>query len=128
MIKVEYRGGVRFTASTRGHEVTTDLTAAKGGTDQGMTPPELLVSAFGTCVGVYVTEYLQQVGIDPEGTTVDLIFETKEDPRRIGQLHATVNVPAGVPEKRKPAVQRVAEKCLVHETLRVQPEVTIEVA
>ncbi len=127
MIHVQYQGGTCFTAATRGHEVVTDLAPEKGGRDQGMTPPELLVSSFGTCVGVYVTQYLKQVGIDPTGTTIDVTYETAEQPLRISCLCAKVHVPVGIPEQRMEAVRKVAEKCLIHQTLCFKPDVTIEI-
>ena len=126
MVKIEYKGGIRFTASTRGHEIAVDLPPAKGGTDEGMTPPELLVASFGACIGVYVTRYLSQVGLNAEGTTIEVNYETAEDPLRIIQLHAKVTVPGGIPRERRAAVQRVAEKCLIHQTLCYTPAVTID--
>lgn len=126
MVKIEYKGGIRFAASTRGHEIVVDLPPAKGGTDEGMTPPELLVASFGACIGVYVTGYLNQVGLNAEGTTIEVNYETAEDPLRIAQLHAKVTIPGGIPRERRAAVQRVAEKCLIHQTLCFTPAVTID--
>lgn len=127
-MKVRYETGTRFKASTRGHEITVDLPPAKGGTDQGMTPPELLVAAFGACIGVYVTQYCKQVGLNCDGLTVDVDWETVEEPLRVGRLHATVNVPAGIPEERKAAVKKVAEHCLIHQTLCNMPDMDIKIA
>lgn len=126
MVKIKYEGGIRFTASARGHEILVDQPVAKGGTDQGMTPPELLVASFGACIGVYVTRYLNQVGLNAEGISIEVDYETAEDPLRIRQLHARVTVPAGIPEARRAAVHRVAEKCLIHQTLCYTPAVTID--
>lgn len=128
MIKIEYLGGVKFKAETRGHEVLTDQPVEKGGTDSAMTPPELLVSSFGACIAIYVTRYLEQIGIDPKGLTVEVKFETASDPLRIGRMHSTVNVPAGIPENRRAAVHKVAEHCLIHQTLCNEPDMTIEIA
>lgn len=127
-MKVNYEAGTRFTAGTRGHKVTLDLPRERGGTDQGMTPPELLAAAFGACIGVYVTRYCKQVGVNPDDTTVDVRWETVEEPMRISRLHATVTVPAGIPEGRRAAVKKVAEHCLIHRTLCAQPEMMIELA
>ena len=127
MLKVDYKGGLQFTASTRGHEITVDLPPAKQGTDTGMTPPELLVASFGACVGVYVTGYLNQIGVDATGTSIEVDYKTAEDPLRIAELHAKVTVPGGIPQDRLNAVHKVAEKCLIHQTLCYTPAVTIDI-
>lgn len=127
MIKVEYQGDLRFTAETRGHEILVDQPKEKGGTDRGMTPPELLVSSFGTCIGVYVVQYLKQIGVDPSGMTVKVRYETVTEPLRIGRIRARVEVPAGIPESRRAAVHKVAEHCLIHQTLCAEPEIVIEI-
>jgi len=128
MIKVKYLGDEKFSAETRGHTVMTDQPIEKGGSDTGMTPPELLASSLGTCIGVYVAPYLKQIGVDPTGTTVEVEYETANEPRRIGKFRAKVSVPAGIPENRRAAVHRVAEHCLIHQTLSMQPEIVIEIA
>jgi uncharacterized OsmC-like protein len=125
-MKISYQNGMRFDAETRGHQITVDLPPEKGGENMGMTPPELLTAAFGACIGVYVVSYLQSVKVDTTGLTVDVAYEQVKDPLRIGRLHAKVHVPAGIPEERKAAVHRVAENCLIHQTLCNEPEMEIE--
>lgn len=124
---VKYRGGTLFSVNARGHSITVDLTPEKGGSDRGMSPPELLAAAFGTCIGIYVTQYCKQIGLNCDDTTVDVTFETEEEPLRIGRLHAKVHVPSGIPEERKAAVKKVAEHCLIHTTLCTQPELAIDI-
>ena len=128
MIRVRYLGDKRFSAEARGHKVMTDQPAEKGGTDTAMTPPELMVSSLGACIGIYVTQYLKQTGVDPSGTTVEVKYETAAEPLRIGRMHARVEVPAGIPENRRAAVHKVAEHCLIHQTLCAEPDVVIEIA
>ena len=127
MLKIEYKGGLQFTASTRRHEITVDQPQEKGGTDTGMTPPELLVASFGACIGVYVAEYLKSMNRNPEGMSIEVSHKFAENPRRISELHAKVIIPAGIPEERRTAIHRVAEKCLIHQTLRYTPAVTIDI-
>jgi putative redox protein len=128
MIKVQYVGGTKFKAETRGLKTTMDLPADKGGTNSAMTPTELMVTSLGGCIALYVTEYLKQIGLDPAGTMVEMRFEMADAPRRVGRLRAKVEVPAGIPENRRAAVQRVAEHCPVHHTLHGVPETVIEIA
>jgi len=127
-MQVTYKGGTLFTAEQRGHTITIDLPPDKGGTDQGMTPPELLAAALGSCIGVYVTQYCKQVGLNCEGTTVDVDWEVTPEPMRIDRIRAVVKVPAGIPEERRAAVMKAAEHCLIHRTLCSVPDVKIELA
>ena len=128
-MKVSYKGGALFTAEHRGHIVTIDLPADKGGTDKGMSPPELLAAALGSCIGVYVTQYCKQVGINCEDMTVDVDWEiTASQPMRIQQIRATINVPGGIPEERRAAVKKAADHCLIHQTLCTAPDIQIDLA
>ena len=125
-MKISYQDGMRFTAEAHGHEITIDLPPEKGGGDAGMTPAELLGSAFGACIGVYVISYLKSIKVDTAGTTINVSFEQAKDPLRIGSLHAKVHVPAGIPEDRRVSVKRVAENCLIHQTLCNVPDMEME--
>lgn len=125
-MRISYEGGTKFTAETRGHKITVDLPPEKGGTDTAMTPPELLAASLGTCIGVYVTAYCNQSGIDCEGLTVEVASDIVKDPMRISRLHAKVKVPKGVPENRRQAVKKVAGSCLIHATLCSLPELVID--
>jgi putative redox protein len=55
-LKIEYLGGVRFAAETRGHRVVSDQPPENGGEDSGMTPPEFLLASLGTCAGYYAAQ------------------------------------------------------------------------
>lgn len=127
-MKIEYQTGTEFLVRTRGHKTTVDLPPDKGGMDKGMTPTEFLAAALGSCIGMYVTIYCKQIGVDPEGTTVEMKWETSEAPLRVGRLRAVVEIPAGIPEGRRGAVKKVAEHCMIHRTLAATPEVEIEIA
>lgn len=124
---ISYEGGTKFSAETRGHAITVDLPPDKGGTDEGMTPPELLAASLGTCIGIYVTQYCKQAGLDCEGTTVEVYSETVQEPMRLGKLHAKVRVPKGIPHNRYQAVKKAASSCMIHATLCSLPELVIEI-
>ena len=56
-------GGKQTEATTRGHRVVCDQPETKGGADNGMTPPELFISALGTCSMHYAVEFLRARGL-----------------------------------------------------------------
>lgn len=125
-MKITYEGGALFSAKTRGHTITVDLPKEKGGADKAMTPPELFVASLGVCVGMHVTQYLARIGVDLKGATVDLKWELSEKPARVGRINILVDVPAGIPKERRAAVYKVAQSCLIHQTIARKPEINIE--
>jgi uncharacterized OsmC-like protein len=55
---VRYQDGVRFEAEARGHRVLCDQPVQNGGSDEGMSPPELMLASIATCAGYYALQYL----------------------------------------------------------------------
>jgi ribosomal protein S12 methylthiotransferase accessory factor len=127
-IVVSWDGGVRFTADIRGHGVTVDQPARGGGTDSAPMPVELLPAALGTCVALYVQQFLVTRGLDPAGMTVEVNTVGAANPNRIGRFDVQVKIPGGVPEKYRDAVRRAAEGCTVHHTLTHVPEIAVRVS
>jgi ribosomal protein S12 methylthiotransferase accessory factor len=126
-IVVSWDGGVRFTADIRGHKVTVDQTQRGGGEDSAPTPLELLPTALGTCVALYVQQFLVTRGLDPTGMTVEVGTVGAANPNRIARFAVEVRIPGGVPEKYRDAVKRAAEGCTVHHTLSHGPEIAVSV-
>jgi len=127
-IVVSWDGGVRFTADIRGHKVTVDQTQRGGGEDSAPTPLELLPTALGTCVALYVQQFLVTRGLDPTGMTVEVGTVGAANPNRIARFAVEVKIPGGVPEKYRDAVKRAAEGCTVHHTLSHGPEIAVSVS
>jgi len=127
-IVVSWDGGVRFTADIRGHKVTVDQPAKGGGDDSAPMPLELLPTALGTCVALYVQQFLVTRGLDPSGMTVEVGAMGAPNPNRIGRFNVDVKIPGGVPEKYRDAVKRAAESCTVHHTLTNHPEIAVTVS
>ena len=127
-IRIEYAGDFRFLVRTRGHECALDLPRPKGGSDVGPTPPELFVGALGACIGVYLVDYCERAGLPTEGLSMEAEYDTTERPSRISSIRLGVNLPEGIPEERCQALQKVAESCLVHNTLLCRPDVAISLS
>ena len=126
-IVISWDGGVRFTADIRGHKVTVDQPVKGGGEDRAPMPLELLPTALGTCVALYVQQFLVTRGLDPAGMTVEVGALGAPNPNRIGRFDVEVKIPGGVPEKYRDAVKRAAEGCTVHHTLTHGPEIAVTV-
>jgi len=123
-IVAKHLDGVAFRVDCRGHSVVMDQPTDHEGGDLGMTPPELFASSLAGCIGYYVVSYCRVAGIPTEGLQVSCDWSTAEKPKRMNPIHISIELP-GLPEKRRKAVERVAESCLLHATLTNQPEVEI---
>lgn len=120
--------GVSFETDIRGHRVVTDVPKDLGGADAGPMPPELVATALGTCVGIYAINFCTKHHISPEGLTVHTDWEKVADPARIGALHVTIELPAGVPTEKHDAFMKTVEQCMVHNTLSHLPDINIQIA
>jgi putative redox protein len=129
-VKIRYEGGLRFTMQARNHECIIDMPEAKGGTDQGPIPPEMVAGALGACVGIFIAQYCQMVGLPTEGLAVDTVheYDDPDSPTRMTDIRVNVTLPAGIPEKRLGAIQKVADACIVHKTLLEAPRMEIALA
>lgn len=127
LVKVSWDGGVRFTADVRGHKIRVDQPRQGGGEDTAPSPLELLPASLGTCVAFFVQQFLATRGVNTTGLEVDVGVMGAPNPHRIGRFEVHVGLPAGVPERYRDAVARVAETCTVHHTLTHTPEIAVTV-
>jgi putative redox protein len=128
-IDVRHVDGDAYAISARGHPILVDQPVADGGQDMGQTPTELLVAALASCVAFYVGRYLIRHGLDRSGLAVTGEFSMAVGrPARVGMIRLRITVPGGVPPLRRDALLAVASHCTVHNTLRQQPDVSIELS
>lgn len=124
-VTVSYLDGTRFEAQARGHSLICDQPVAAGGTDQGMTPPELLLASVGTCVMYYAAEYLKTRGISPEGLTVITEADKAMQPARLAKFRIAIQAPFPLDERHIEGARRAAERCLIKNTLLQAPEIEL---
>ncbi len=127
-IVVTHEGGVQFAAQVRQHRVLVDQPLRGGGADAAPAPIELLGVSLGTCVALYVQQYLHSRALSHEGMRVEVQQRGAQNPNRIGQFEVKVVLPAGVPEEHVAMLERVARSCPAHGTLTHPAEVLMELA
>ena len=128
-VTVRHVDGDAYAITARGHAMLTDQAVADGGTDAAATPTELLVASLASCVAFYTGRYLVRHGLDPAGFAVTAEFAMAAGrPARVGAVRLRITVPGSVPPQRTDALLAVASHCTVHNTLRQQPDVRIELA
>ncbi|HEV3330872.1 MAG TPA: OsmC family protein [Bryobacteraceae bacterium] len=125
-LTVKALGNVSFSASTRGHSVVCDQPVEQGGADQGMTPPEFLLAALGTCAGYYAVQYLKARSLDCPDLEIKVSAEKASQPARLASFRIELLAPSLDP-RHETGLFRAVEKCLIHNTLLHKPSIEIAV-
>lgn len=114
----------KFEIAAGGHRVICDQPRNNGGEDSGMSPPEFLLVSLAACAGYYAAQYLKTRSIEVDGLTVRVSAEKALNPARLGSFRIEVSAP-GLEEKHEEPLLRAVKACLIHNTLKGQPEIEI---
>lgn len=125
--KVTYETDARCVAETRGHQIIIDQPLDNRGTDEGMTPPELLLASLGTCAMYYAADYLRRNQLPAKGMEVFVDADKATAPARLGRFTIRVVIPEVTDPAHLEGARRTAEKCLVKNTLLLAPSIELTV-
>ena len=127
-VTVEHLGAVQFEIRARGHVVASDQPVDAGGFDEGMTPPEFLLAALGSCAGYYAAQYLRKQKLASEGTRVRVACEKVKSPvPRMTNFVVEVDSPVELTEKQRAGLDEAVEHCLVQNTLLHPPKISLKI-
>jgi putative redox protein len=124
-VRIHQIEGVKFSIQARSHSVLCDQPQENGGTDTGMTPPELLLASLGTCAAFYAAEYLRTRNIANSGVAVTVEAEKLKGPARLGNFHIRVESPASLTDEQRTGLMRSIDHCLVKNTLLNPPQIEV---
>ena len=130
-IDIVYEGSLhcRLTHGPSGVELATDAPKDNMGKGESFSPTDLVAAALGSCFMTIMGIYASKHGIDLTGTKIRVTKEMIQEPvRRIGKLSAIVNMPAGLTQNQRTALEHAALNCPVHKSLHpdVQTPVTFQ--
>lgn len=127
-VTVEHLGALQFEIRTRGHSVISDQPIQEGGFDEGMTPPELLLAALGSCAGYYAAQYLRKHKLAAEGTRVKVTAEKVKEPKvRLTNFLVELATPVELTKEQRKGLEEAVEHCLVQNTLLHKPKITLQI-
>lgn len=126
-VRIRHGKGKQTEAFARFHRIVCDQPFDDGGTDRGMTPPELLLSALGCCAMHYAAEYLLARGLPAEGIELTVSAEKGGRPIRLTDIGIAVVAPQLTNRTRQGLINAV-EACLLHRTLQHPPALKIAAA
>jgi len=120
-VEIDNGGDTVFNVKTKDYEFAIDT---KG---KGSTPPDALLAALGSCVGVYIRKYAEGARLNIGGFTIVVEADfAAEKPLRFKDIKVNVSMQgAGLDERRKRAMLEFVKNCPVHNTLKGNPSVEI---
>jgi uncharacterized OsmC-like protein len=124
-VNVKLLGDVKFEVAARKHSLVCDQPAENGGSDEGMTPPELLLASLGSCAAFYAAAYLRKKGLAREGVEVRVTAEKAGPPARLDNFKIEVRVPLALSEADRAGMDVAVHHCLIHNTLLRTPSIQI---
>jgi putative redox protein len=124
-MEIYFPGGKRVNADYGGFTIQTDQPARGGGDGSAPAPFDLFLASIGTCAGIYALGFMQQRGIDPQGSK--LTMRTHYDPTvgLIDRVELELKTPAGFPDKYRDAIINAMELCAVKKHLQQPPAFAI---
>ena len=120
-MEIYFPGGKRVYADYGGFTIQTDQPARSGGEGSAPAPFDLFLASVGTCAGIYALGFMQQRGIDPEGSK--LIMRSHYNPTigLIDKIDLELKTPPGFPDKYRDAIINAMELCAVKKHLQQPP-------
>jgi putative redox protein len=128
-LAVEHLAGDAYDIEIRGHHLTVDQPVAAGGADLGPTPTELFVASLAACVGFYAGRFLRRHGLAAEGLRVHCgAGMSSGRPARVATISLRLDGLPVLEDRQRAALLAVVGHCTVHNSIRLTPEVRVELA
>ena len=124
-MKVYFPGGKRVYADYGDFTIETDQPARGGGDDSAPAPFDLFLASIGTCAGIFALGFMQQRGIDPAGSSIQMTPQFDPSVGLITRIDLQLTLPDGFPEKYQAAIINAMNLCSVKKHLHQPPEFQI---
>lgn len=135
-VKLNLDGGFHARITAGKHTIIADEPESAGGTDEGMSPYELLLAALGACTAMTLKMYIERKKLPITDVEVLLTFdrihiddcesctdEEKEGKQKIQRISRLIFVTGEVTAEQKERLLYIAGRCPVHVTLHSNPHV-----
>jgi putative redox protein len=135
-VKLALKEGFRTQITAGPHTIIADEPENAGGTDEGPSPYQLLLSALGACTAMTLKMYIERKKLPITDVEVFLTFDrihiddcescSKEErlkDQEIQNISRLIYVTGDVTEEQKERLLYIAGRCPVHVTLHSNPHV-----
>lgn len=127
MYRVEIAHDKDFTFNVKSQDYAC-VVDARG--KNGLTPPDVLLAALGSCIGVYIRKYSETAKLNLLNFSVTVEAEfSQEPPLCFKAIRVAVDLKdAHLDERRIKALLEFVKNCPVHNTLKSNPLVEIKLS
>jgi uncharacterized OsmC-like protein len=108
--------------------IETDAPVDNKGKGERFSPTDLTATSLGTCMITVMGIKANSMGIDLKGVQIDVEKIMKQEPRRIGGINITFQIPerlSDLDEKSKSILKHTAVTCPVQNSLHPDIEVKL---
>jgi putative redox protein len=123
-VRIHHGKGKQSEAFARFHRVVCDQPFNEDGSDTGMTPPELMLSALGCCAMHYATEYLRTRRLPSDNTGLRISAVKGGQPTRLTEIEIEVDAPA-LSVRARGGLMKAIDACLLKRTLADPPKLKL---
>lgn len=117
--KVTYQGDLRTTAIhlQSNNEIITDAPTDNQGKGEAFSPTDLLATSLASCMLTIIGIKARDMNIDIAGTTTEVTKVMSADPRRVSEIHVTIQFIQNLDEKTQKIFYNTALTCPVAKSI-----------
>lgn len=125
---ITYTGNLRCKAEHIQSKSTieTDAPTDNKGKGEKFSPTDLLCVSLATCVLTTMAIKANELQVDITSATADVTKHMLGDPRRVGKIEVSVNLPGIESEKNKKILEKVGDNCPVMKSIHPDIEVSLK--
>ena len=128
--QILYEGNLRTVAThlQSGTVIETDAPVDNQGKGERFSPTDMVATALGTCMLTIMGIKARDMGVQLDGTKVDITKIMSANPRKIGEIKVVIKFPEDVQtdEKQRAILERAAMTCPVFESLHPDMKKDVE--
>ncbi len=127
-IEVEFAGNLstKLKHGPSGTILSTDAPKDNQGEGKSFSPTDMVAGALVSCMLTIMAIYAKRTGIDLIGVKGKVSKEMSAEPRRIGKLSVSFQMPKRFSDAERKALETVAMTCPVHKSLHPEVQVPIK--
>jgi putative redox protein len=121
-LKVVFGDNYRIDVEYKGFTVKTDQPVRDGGDNTAPSPFDYFLVSLAACAGYYALAFCKERHIPTEGLGVTMATERGDVSKMIDKILIAVDIPAGFPEKYRPALLKAVDHCTVKAHMMRPPQ------
>ena len=125
---ITYTGNLRCKAEHIQSKSTieTDAPTDNKGKGEKFSPTDLLCVSLATCMLTTMAIKANELMVDITSATADVTKHMLGDPRRVGKIEVSVNLPEIESEKNKKILEKTGDNCPVMKSIHPDIEVSLK--